>query len=133
MEVGKLSCTHKLAVGACQYQSLACCYTAKPLNQRSRMTISQKARLMKQSPQQAINQKCKDCIYDEHNGGTWRDQTEACTVTSCALYDLRPVSSSTKKQRSEDRFNALSQSEKLIEIEKRNAAKERLANHKAKK
>lgn len=88
---------------------------------------------MKKSPQQAINEKCKECIYDEHNGGTWREQTEACTVTSCALYDLRPISSVTKRQRSEARFNALSESEKLIEIEKRNATRERLANHMAKK
>ena len=78
------------------------------------------------SPQQAINAKCKDCIYDEHNGGTWRDQTEACTVKSCPLYDLRPVSLATKRKRSEERFNALSESEKLIEISKRKEIGERL-------
>ena len=78
------------------------------------------------SPQQAINAKCKDCIYDEHNGGTWREQTEGCTVKSCPLFELRPVSAATKKQRSEDRFNALSIEEQSIEQAKRKAIGERL-------
>ena len=38
----------------------------------------------------AINENCKSCIYHESNGGTWRQQVEACTVTSCALYAVRP-------------------------------------------
>jgi hypothetical protein len=78
------------------------------------------------TPQQAINAKCKECIYDEHNGGTWKEQTEACTVSSCPLYDLRPVSLATKKKRSDERFNKLSDSEKQIEIEKRKAIGDRL-------
>jgi len=49
---------------------------------------------------QAVNQHCKDCIYDPSNGGNWRQQVEACTVTSCALYDIRPVSNS--RQTDED-------------------------------
>ncbi len=41
----------------------------------------------------AINEKCKDCIYDPASGlGTWRQQTEGCTSTTCPLYPLRPVS-----------------------------------------
>lgn len=44
---------------------------------------------------QAINAKCKDCIYDPLAGGTWRNQVEKCTsVKSCALWPLRPVSRS---------------------------------------
>lgn len=78
------------------------------------------------SPQQAINAKCKDCIYDEHNGGTWRDQTEDCTVISCPLYELRPVSAATKRKRSEERFNALSIEEQTVEQERRKAIGERL-------
>jgi len=78
------------------------------------------------TPQQAINAKCKDCIYDDQAGGTWREQTEGCEISSCPLYELRPVSAATKKQRSEERFNALSESEKLLEIEKRKAIGERL-------
>lgn len=40
----------------------------------------------------AVNQHCKDCIYDPSNGGNWRQQVEACSVTSCALYPIRPIS-----------------------------------------
>ena len=43
--------------------------------------------------QQAINAMCKQCIYDPRGGdGTWRQQTEACDVTSCPLHEYRPVS-----------------------------------------
>jgi len=44
----------------------------------------------------AINAHCRDCIYDSTNGGTWRQQVEACSVTKCALYSVRPVSSAGK-------------------------------------
>lgn len=40
----------------------------------------------------AINDKCKDCIYDPLAGGTWRQQVEDCTCTDCPLYDVRPKS-----------------------------------------
>lgn len=41
----------------------------------------------------AINAKCKDCIYDPNcGGGTWRQQTEACTIKSCGLWPYRPRS-----------------------------------------
>ena len=41
--------------------------------------------------QQAINAKCKDCIYDGCSGlGTWRQQVELCRITSCALWVYRP-------------------------------------------
>ena len=47
------------------------------------------------SLRKAINAMCKSCIYDSSNGGgTWRQQVEACAVTRCALYEVRPVSSS---------------------------------------
>lgn len=43
--------------------------------------------------QKAINAKCKDCIYDPKcGGGTWRQQTEACTIKTCALWPYRPKS-----------------------------------------
>ena len=38
-----------------------------------------------------INLHCRDCIYDKTNGGTWRQQVQACTVNECALYQVRPV------------------------------------------
>ena len=44
--------------------------------------------------QQAINAKCKDCIYDDMVKGTWRMQVEQCELTACALYPYRPKSSS---------------------------------------
>ncbi len=40
-----------------------------------------------------INAKCIDCVYESSNGGgSWRAQVEACTVTSCPLWDVRPIS-----------------------------------------
>lgn len=47
----------------------------------------------KRSMRAAINQMCKECIYDDEfkGGGTWRMQTAACTVTKCPLWEFRPV------------------------------------------
>jgi hypothetical protein len=42
--------------------------------------------------QQAINAKCKDCIYDECAPGNWRQQVTACTIRSCSLWEYRPKS-----------------------------------------
>ena len=44
--------------------------------------------------QQAINAKCKDCIFDEYAEGTWRMQVEQCELTGCALHPYRPKSRS---------------------------------------
>ena len=52
----------------------------------------------------AIAQKCKDCIYDPLDKGTWRQQVEACTSTDCALYQLRPIST-TKKDNNNGNHN----------------------------
>lgn len=49
--------------------------------------------VVRPSMRKAINAKCKDCIYDPLAGGTWRQQTEACTITACSLWPLRPRSS----------------------------------------
>lgn len=43
------------------------------------------------SIQQAINDKCRDCIYDECLKVTWREQVSNCTVTSCPLWKHRPT------------------------------------------
>ena len=44
----------------------------------------------------AINEKCKDCIYDPKAPGTWREQTEACpSEKSCALWPYRPIAIAT--------------------------------------
>jgi hypothetical protein len=44
----------------------------------------------------AINEKCKDCIYDKLAPGTWREQVENCTSEkSCALWPYRPITMAT--------------------------------------
>jgi hypothetical protein len=52
----------------------------------------------KRSLRGAINTHCRNCVYDplDKGAGTWRMQTEACTVTQCALYEVRPVSKPKK-------------------------------------
>jgi hypothetical protein len=45
------------------------------------------------SMRKAINDKCKDCIYDKHSPGTWREQVAQCSCISCALWPLRPAPS----------------------------------------
>ena len=57
----------------------------------------------KRSMRAAIDQMCKECIYDDQfkGGGTWRMQVEACTLTTCPLYLFRPVSR-PKKANDED-------------------------------
>lgn len=43
------------------------------------------------SLREAIDAKCKACIYDEAEPGRWRQQVAACTVTSCPLHPVRPL------------------------------------------
>lgn len=46
----------------------------------------------------AINEKCKDCIYDDKVPGTFREQVTLCTSEfSCALWPYRPVAISIIK------------------------------------
>jgi hypothetical protein len=60
--------------------------------------------------QQAINAKCKDCIYDTMAPGNWRQQVTACTVISCPLYEHRPRSVSGTRAEREARRAARSAS-----------------------
>jgi len=48
------------------------------------------------SLRRAINDKCRDCIYDPLAGGTWRKQVEECKCTRCPLWPVRPKT--TKKR-----------------------------------
>ena len=48
--------------------------------------------------QQAINLKCKECIYDELDQGTWRQQVKACDIESCALHPYRPMPYKPRRQ-----------------------------------
>ena len=44
------------------------------------------------SARKAINAKCKECIYDDCDEGTWRQQVDRCDSKDCALWLLRPRS-----------------------------------------
>lgn len=58
------------------------------------------------SLRKAINDKCKDCIYDPKAGGTWRQQVEECTCIRCPLYPVRPKSSGSAKTAPETEVEA---------------------------
>jgi hypothetical protein len=45
-----------------------------------------------------VQAKCFDCTYDPEGVGNWRQQVDACGVTTCALYEVRPRSSSSVDQ-----------------------------------
>lgn len=47
------------------------------------------------SLKKCIEQHCKNCTYDQKQEGTWRAQTEACTVRTCALWAVRPITMET--------------------------------------
>ena len=38
----------------------------------------------------AINLKCKDCIYDPEVEGGWIQQISLCELTECPLWEHRP-------------------------------------------
>ena len=38
----------------------------------------------------AINQKCKDCIYDPEVEGGWKQQVSLCELSDCPLWEYRP-------------------------------------------
>ena len=55
----------------------------------------------KPSLRKAIDGKCFECIYDEKSGlGTWRQQVEKCTIESCSLWAVRPISAPKKRETS---------------------------------
>lgn len=47
------------------------------------------------SLKKCIEQKCRDCTYDSQQQGSWRHQTENCTVRTCALWEVRPITMET--------------------------------------
>lgn len=47
------------------------------------------------SLKKCIQEHCKTCTYDASVAGTWREQVENCTVQSCALWPVRPMTMST--------------------------------------
>ncbi len=46
------------------------------------------------SLRQAINDKCRSCIYDESNVGSWLVQVTLCSCRDCPLFKVRPVTKS---------------------------------------
>ena len=50
--------------------------------------------LPQKSLRRAIDANCKNCIYDNQAPGTWRQQVTLCSVASCSLYPVRPVTGS---------------------------------------
>lgn len=49
------------------------------------------SRKTKPSLRKAINQHCRECIYDPISGqGSWRQQVTDCTSKDCSLYPVRP-------------------------------------------
>lgn len=47
------------------------------------------------SLKKCIENKCKDCTYDSCAPGSWRFQVEECRVTSCPLWEVRPITMET--------------------------------------
>jgi hypothetical protein len=46
------------------------------------------------SLRKAIDDKCKDCIYDSAVPMNWKKQVTLCTSTDCSLHPVRPISRS---------------------------------------
>ncbi len=46
------------------------------------------------SLRQAINSKCRSCVFDDANVGSWLVQVTLCSCKSCPLYEVRPVTKS---------------------------------------
>ena len=48
----------------------------------------------KYSLRQAINDKCRSCVFDEANVGSWLVQVTLCSCKGCPLYEVRPITKS---------------------------------------
>lgn len=73
---------------------------------------------MKLTIRQAINKNCKECTYDPKDKGTWVEQIEACTITSCAFHEHRKLTSKTKALNKQKELDALPDELRQIELEK---------------
>lgn len=59
------------------------------------------------SLKRAIENHCKDCIYDEAAAGSWRSQVEACADKTCNLWEVRPVTIGTREANRTKRIAAV--------------------------
>lgn len=55
------------------------------------------------SLKKCVEAKCKDCTYDSYTPGSWRQQVELCRVTSCPLWEVRPITMETMLARRKDK------------------------------
>ena len=55
----------------------------------------------------AIAAKCKECIYDPEEDGTWRQQVKACVIDTCALHPYRPMPYKVRNQPVEREYEVL--------------------------
>jgi len=76
---------------------------------------------------QAIDENCKDCVYDPSNGGTWRQQVEDCTIPSCSLFAFRPVTLELIEERKREKMAAMTPDELKVYLKRADAARERFA------
>jgi hypothetical protein len=57
------------------------------------------------SLRKAIDANCRSCVYDPANAGNWRQQVTMCSCHDCAIYPVRPVSSSDIPERILDAYS----------------------------
>ena len=57
--------------------------------------------------QEAIEAKCKECIYDPLDDGTWRQQVKACAIDTCALHPYRPMPYKVRNQPVEREYKTI--------------------------
>lgn len=55
------------------------------------------------SLKKCIENHCKNCTYDSAQQGSWRHQVEQCTVKSCALWEVRPITMETMLARRKEK------------------------------
>lgn len=55
------------------------------------------------SLKKCVENMCKSCTYDATQAGSWRHQVENCSVKSCALWEVRPVTMETQLSRRKDK------------------------------
>ena len=69
------------------------------------------------SRKRAIDSKCRDCIYDPLDRGTWRQQVELCGCSDCPLYEYRPLPATSlepSKNRVKTGLNSISEGEVAV-------------------
>ena len=82
---------------------------------------------MSLTPQQAINQNCKDCIYDPAEPGYWQQQVEQCqSEGACALWHLRPLTGAGKIARKVAKYNAMTPAQQAVYKKRADIARKNL-------